>query len=74
MTATTAERELGPEELLLAEVMRGREQDGMGIMEHPLMLAALMRRREERSRSIMEHPLMLAALMRGRRSAKTAGA
>ena len=44
MTATTAERELGAEELLLAEVMRGREQDGMGIMEHPLMIAALMRR------------------------------
>jgi uridine kinase len=66
MTATTAERELGAEELLLAEVMRGREEDGNSILEHPLMLAALMRRRREREDggSILEHPLLLAALMR----------
>jgi uridine kinase len=62
MTAT-AERERGAEGLLLAEAMRGREENGRGMIEYPLLMAALMRGREER-RSMVEMPLLLALLMR----------
>jgi hypothetical protein len=63
MTAT-AERERGAEGLLLAEAMRGREENGKGMIEYPLLMAALMRGREERGRSMIEMPLLLALLMR----------
>jgi uridine kinase len=75
MTATTAERELGAEELLLAEVMRGREDEGKSMIEHPLLLAALMRRRSERQEGggMMENPLLMAALMHRRAEREDGG-